>query len=87
MGAMDHIHLSPQGFVFDHHTGLSFSTNGTGAFILQRIIDGRERQEVLIALVEDFDVTPDQAAADLDEFLHLLRRHRLLPRDSHGGSA
>jgi hypothetical protein len=81
MGALTHLHLSPQGFLFDHHSGLSFSTNSTGAWILDRLIQGESRQEVLNGLVETFEVGPDAAALDLEEFLGLLRQVRVLPRE------
>ncbi|MFA7331544.1 MAG: PqqD family protein [Candidatus Delongbacteria bacterium] len=81
MATLNHLHLSPQGFLFDHHSGLSFSTNSTGAWILDRMIKGAAQQEILNGLVEDFDVSPDQAALDLEEFLTVLRQHRVLPRE------
>jgi hypothetical protein len=87
MGAMTHLHLSPQGFLFDHHSGLSFTTNSTGAWILDRLIQGAERQELLNGLVETFEVEPDTASLDLEEFLGLLRQARVLPRDPGGQGA
>lgn len=84
MGAMTHLHLSPQGFLFDHHSGLSFTTNSTGAWILDRLIQGAKRQELLNGLVETFEVEPDTASLDLEEFLGLLRQARVLPRDLDG---
>lgn len=81
MEALTHLHLSPQGFLFDHHSGLSFTTNSTGAWILDRLIKGVERQELLNGLVETFEVEPDTASLDLEEFLGLLRQARVLPRD------
>jgi hypothetical protein len=80
MSAIAHLHLSPQGFLFDHHSGLSFSTNSTGAWILDRLIRGEAQQEILNSLVGAFEVSPDQAALDLEEFLGVLRQSRVLPR-------
>ena len=84
---LEHLHLSPQGFLFDHHSGLSFTTNSTGAFILEQVILGGSRQEILNQVVEQFDVTPDQAAFDLDEFIVQLRQHRVLPREKSGNGS
>lgn len=81
MGELSHLHLSPQGFLFDHHSGLSFSTNSTGAWILDRLIRGDSRQEILNGLVESFEVRPDQATLDLEEFIGALRQHRVIPRE------
>jgi len=86
-GNLTHLHLSPQGFLFDHHSGLSFSTNSTGAYILERVIRGDGRQEILNAMAQHFDVTPDQAASDLDEFLASLRQNRVLPREARSQDA
>lgn len=84
---LSHLHLSPQGFLFDHHSGLSFSTNSTGAHILEQLIQGGERQEILNAMILHFEVTPDQAASDLDEFLANLRQNRVLPREARNQEA
>lgn len=84
---LSHLHLSPQGFLFDHHSGLSFSTNSTGAYILERLIQGDERQVILNSMAQHFDVSPDQAASDLDEFLASLRQNRILAREARSTEA
>ncbi len=43
--------------------------NETGAFLFERLQKGAEREELLQALLEEYNVTPEKAAADLDIFL------------------
>ena len=87
MSAYPHLQLSPQGFLFDHRSGISYSTNRVGAFILQALMDAASRDDVLDQLVENFDVSRTRAAADLDEFLGLAGKYRLMGTDSLGSAA
>jgi hypothetical protein len=80
MPALDHLHLSPQGFLFDHNSGLIYTVNGVGAFLLGRLIAGGEPRALTGELLEHYEVDETRAARDVDEFLDLLRRHNLLPR-------
>ncbi len=77
MSGAEHLHLSPQGFLFDHHSGISYTTNGVGAFILERWIAGRDRDRILGELRVAYEVTADRVSTDLDEFLALLRQYGL----------
>jgi hypothetical protein len=38
-------------------------------------------------MILHFDVTPDQAASDLDEYLASLRQNRVLPREARSQEA
>lgn len=46
-----------------------FVLNELGAFLWDRLPQAQDRNELLEAVLEEYDVTRDQAAADLDEFL------------------
>ena len=39
---------------------------------------GSKREDILNVLLEKFDVTPEDAAADLDDFLHRLKESNLV---------
>ena len=54
------------------------SLNPVAAVIWKRLQDGADRQQLLDAILEEFDVTPEQASADLDEFLQLLLKNSLV---------
>ena len=46
-----------------------FALNELGAFLWDRLPQAQDRDELLEAVLADYDVSRDQAAADLDEFL------------------
>lgn len=86
MSALKRLALSDEGFVFDPATGDSYLLNATALALLHsmRASGGREDQSTnglsdrLVAqLVEKFDVEPETAVADIDDFLLQLRAMRL----------
>lgn len=81
MERLDHLHLSPQGFLFDHNSGVSYTTNGVGAFVLGRLIAGDGLEAVRASLLDQYETTAERVDRDLEEFVDLLRRHRLLPKE------
>jgi Coenzyme PQQ synthesis protein D (PqqD) len=52
--------------------------NRTGAAVWPALVAGTTREELIELLTSDFDVDPESAAANLDEFLSTLRERRLL---------
>ena len=54
------------------------STNASGALLWQMLADGATREELVVALVEPFDLGRDEAAADVDRFVAELEAHGLL---------
>lgn len=42
--------------------------NATGAFLWTRLADGATREDLVAALTEGFDVSPEQAASDVESF-------------------
>jgi len=61
--------ISDTGFVFDPSTGNTFLLNETGIFILRKLVQGCERDAVVEALVEEYDVDVEQAGRDLADIL------------------
>ena len=63
-------------------TALRFSgiigLNPVSAFIWQKLQEGEEREELLAAILDEFEVSREQAGKDLDEFLEQLRNHQML---------
>lgn len=43
--------------------------NETGAFLFELLHEGAEKEELLRKMLEEYDVTPEKAAADIDVFL------------------
>ena len=50
--------VSENGFLFLPTTGETFTVNETGRFILRRLQEGREQQEIISSLIDEFDVEP-----------------------------
>lgn len=57
-----------------------YALNETGAVIWRLLESGKDRDAMVGALGEVFDVTPEGARVAIDEFLDELRRERLLSR-------
>jgi hypothetical protein len=74
-----HLALSENGFLFDSQSGKTFSLNPTGVFLMNQLINGEKPTALRLLLVTAFDVDPDRASRDVDEFvLRLLDLHILI---------
>lgn len=79
---LEDLAVSDTGFVFDPHTGSTFSVNEAGLAVLDGLRRGSDRSQLLAALAERFDLPPGvDLERDLDEFLRRLRRNALLPEE------
>ncbi|OAQ20357.1 HPr-rel-A system PqqD family peptide chaperone [Thermosulfurimonas dismutans] len=74
--------ISDEGFVFDPETGNSYTVNETGLFILQKLKEGLSPTAIVEAILEEYEVSPEEAERDVEEFLEGLRRFGLW-RESH----
>lgn len=71
--------ISERGFLFDPSTGLTYTLNRTGAFLVQRLRSGAASAGALAdALVADFEVERERAALDVRDFLQQMRDFGLL---------
>ena len=70
--------LNPDGFAFDPTTGESFTLNATGITVLEGLRDGLGTDRIAEALAERFEVTPEEAARDVADFVDHLRAFRLV---------
>lgn len=73
--------ISESGFLFDPHTGATFTTNAVGMAILELLREGLSKQELVDRLNESFDVRGDDVVRDLGDFVHLLQQNDLVPHD------
>lgn len=78
---LSHLALSDNGFLFDSSSGDTFTMNSTGTCIMQGMIEGRSREEILAGLADQFDVTEDVASRDFDQLVHFLIDSGLLEDD------
>ena len=77
-----HLHdlaLSDTGFVFDPHTGYTFTVNPTGLAVLRGLKEGQEPEVIVGALRDGFELEGgEDLARDVDEFLARLREQGLV---------
>ncbi len=69
----EHLALSDNGFLFDTRTGTTLTLNRTGTFLLRALIAGAEPEMLPAQLVGRFEVDPDTAARDVEQFMFRLK--------------
>lgn len=70
--------ISESGFAFNGSTGDSFLLNETATFIISKIKSDFSKEEILDAILKEFDVNPITAEKDLIDFLNQLKTFDLL---------
>jgi hypothetical protein len=79
--------VSDSGFLFDPCTGLTFTTNPVGRFLLERLKAGDSPESLPGALARAYEVgLGDDPARDAREFVSLLREQGLVPGEGEGAS-
>jgi hypothetical protein len=78
---LTHLALSENGFLFDTHTGYTYSLNPTGTAILKDLISGLDEANVCQKLTDGFEVSKDQATRDLERFVRHLKDLGVLPKE------
>jgi Coenzyme PQQ synthesis protein D (PqqD) len=62
----------------DLATGTYFSANPSGSRLWERLSEGCDRADLILALVTEYEISEKQAERDVDGFLDELRRNALL---------
>lgn len=70
--------INPEGFVFDPQTGESFTANISGQVILKALQEAADERTLVTALQAKFDVTMEEASADVRDFIEHLKILKLL---------
>ena len=71
--------LIPVGDVPEDQNGL-FALSEVGAFIWEQIETGKDEAEILDSILNEFDVEPQTAVSDLNEFLDQLSSYGIIER-------
>ena len=75
--------VSETGFVFDPLTGLTFSVNATGRFILEQLRRDMDSESIADSIARDFDITDrNDVIRDIKEFFRLLKDHGIVPMEA-----
>ncbi len=69
--------LVPVGDTALHFNGI-ISLNEVSASIWKGLQEGKDKNQLLEGILEEFDVSREVADADLEEFLQLLQKNQLL---------
>ncbi|OQY37934.1 MAG: hypothetical protein B6226_04425 [Candidatus Cloacimonetes bacterium 4572_65] len=72
--------INQSGFIFDPSTGYSYNANETAIDIVEQFIDGKSREEVIVYLMNNYDVTKDDAVSDVEYFVRVLENYNLVGR-------
>jgi hypothetical protein len=72
--------ISENGFVFDPHSGGTFTLNATGQLIIKGLRDALTPEEVIELLHANFDGVTRNVREDVQDFLRTLSDFGLLPR-------
>lgn len=78
MSRLRSLAINADGFAFDPTTGDSFVLNPTGLLILNGLRDDLDADAIAARVAERFEVSADEAARDVTDFLDTLRTFRLL---------
>lgn len=75
--------ISDRGFVFDPHTGATYSLNPTGLVVLRGLRDGRSREQIAEQVRDAYEVNGADLLRDVDEFVRMLAAQGIVPRTFH----
>ena len=84
MSSHDHLcelAISRSGFVFDPHSGATFTLNLTGLTIVDALKQGATLEQVVSRLRESYAEVPSSLQQDVSMFLAELRQHGLTSGD------
>ncbi|MDD2715723.1 MAG: PqqD family protein [Candidatus Wallbacteria bacterium] len=66
--------ISPDGFIFDSETGNSYTLNSVGLLIVEKLRQGIKKILIISWLVREYEVSRQEAEADLTSFMDDLKR-------------
>lgn len=67
-----------EAIVVDLGTGKAIGLNASGTFLWSQVDGNRDSGMLAAAIAREFDVTDDEAMADIDEFLTLMQSRELI---------
>jgi hypothetical protein len=74
--------ISENGFVFDPHSGGTFTLNVTGQWVVKGLRDGLAPEDIIGQLRASFDDVTNEVAADVRDFIRTLSSFGLISRES-----
>lgn len=74
--------INQSGFIFDPATGYSYNANETAIQIINQLIEGKQVEQIVNQLTEEFEVTRDEAISDVEYFIRVLENYNLVERSN-----
>lgn len=74
------IATSEAGLIFNPGTGDSFSVNGMGGEILEKLKESKSAKEIIAFVTGKYDVDPKLLEKDLEDFISQLYDYNLLEK-------
>ncbi|MBI2252124.1 MAG: PqqD family protein [Armatimonadetes bacterium] len=71
------ITFSEKGFLFDHNSGLTFTLNKTASFIYSLLKQGKNKEEIVKEILDNFDIDVIVVKRDLEDFILQLKEFEL----------
>ncbi|KPA11275.1 Coenzyme PQQ synthesis D [Candidatus Magnetomorum sp. HK-1] len=70
--------ISDSGFIFDPSTGDAYNTNVIGVRIINLLKQGKDFNELMDLLIEQYEVTEEELEADLNDFIQILKNYHMV---------
>jgi len=70
--------ISDSGFIFDPSSGDAFNTNDTGVHIINLLKEGKDFNELMDILIEEYEVSEDELEADLLDYIQTLKNYHMV---------
>ena len=72
------IAISESGFIFNPTTGDSFSTIPLGVEVITLLKDGKSLDEVIVLVLEKYDIEKSRLEKDLGDFFSMLTNYQII---------
>jgi Coenzyme PQQ synthesis protein D (PqqD). len=70
--------ISDSGFIFDPSSGDTFNTNDIGIQIINLLKQGKDFNDIMDQLIEDYEVTENELEADLRDYIQILKNYHMV---------
>ncbi|ETR72375.1 MAG: hypothetical protein OMM_07543 [Candidatus Magnetoglobus multicellularis str. Araruama] len=70
--------ISDSGFIFDPSSGDTFNTNDIGIQIINLLKQGKDFNDIMDQLIEDYEVTENELEADLRDYIQTLKNYHMV---------
>jgi hypothetical protein len=78
MPLKDRITLTESGFLFDHASGVTYTLNHTGAFIMQKLLDEQDPDAILNEILQKYEIGDREARFEIEQFVTQVKKFSLL---------